>query len=81
MKSISNGIIKIGVKEHGAELASICSNGREYLWQADEMFWKRHSPVLFPIVGAVWNGEYRSVALKLLACAKASAFTILLPIY
>lgn len=24
------------------------------------MFWKRHSPVLFPIVGAVWNGEYRS---------------------
>lgn len=60
MKSISNGIIKIGVKEHGAELASICSNGREYLWQADEMFWKRHSPVLFPIVGAVWNGEYRS---------------------
>lgn len=60
MKSISNGKISISVKEHGAELASIVSNGREYLWQADEAFWKRHSPVLFPIVGAVWNGEYRS---------------------
>ncbi|MCQ2256289.1 MAG: aldose 1-epimerase family protein, partial [Bacteroidaceae bacterium] len=60
MKTISNGKLAIAVKEHGAELASIVSNGREYLWQADEAFWKRHSPVLFPIVGAVWNGEYRS---------------------
>lgn len=60
MKTISNTQITISVKEHGAELASIRHNGREYLWQADEAFWKRHSPVLFPIVGAVWNGEYRS---------------------
>lgn len=60
MKSISNDKLTIKVKDHGAELASIVSNGREYLWQADEAFWKRHSPVLFPIVGAVWNGEYRS---------------------
>lgn len=60
MKTISNGTLTISVKEHGAELASIQSGSREYLWQADEMFWKRHSPVLFPIVGAVWNGEYRS---------------------
>lgn len=60
MKSISNSKLTIKVKEHGAELASIVSGGREYLWQADESFWKRHSPVLFPIVGAVWNGEYRS---------------------
>jgi len=60
MKTISNNRLTISVKEHGAELASIKFNGREYLWQADEAFWKRHSPVLFPIVGAVWNGEYRS---------------------
>lgn len=60
MKTISNGRITVKVHEHGAELASITNNGREYLWQADEAFWKRHSPVLFPIVGAVWNGEYRS---------------------
>lgn len=60
MKTISNKKITISVKDHGAELASIKHNGREYLWQADEAFWKRHSPVLFPIVGAVWNGEFRS---------------------
>lgn len=60
MKSITNGKLTISVKEHGAELASIRKGGREYLWQADETFWKRHSPVLFPIVGALWNGEFRS---------------------
>lgn len=60
MKSLNNGIISISVKEHGAELASLKCNGREYLWQADPEFWARHSPVLFPIVGSVWNKEYRS---------------------
>lgn len=60
MNTLTNGVLTIAVKEHGAELASIKCNGREYLWQADEAFWKRHSPVLFPIVGAVWGGEYRS---------------------
>ena len=60
MKTITNGTLSIAVKDHGAELASVKCNGREYLWQAHESFWKRHSPVLFPIVGAVWNGEYRS---------------------
>jgi len=60
MKTLDNGKISISVKDHGAELASLKCNGREYLWQADEKYWKRHSPVLFPIVGSVWNGEYRS---------------------
>lgn len=60
MNTVANEQITIKVKKHGAELASILANGREYLWQADETFWKRHSPVLFPIVGAVWDGAYRS---------------------
>lgn len=59
MRTLTNGFITIGVKEHGAELASIVCDEKEYLWQADPAFWKRHSPVLFPIVGSVWNGEYR----------------------
>ena len=37
---------------------SIVCNGKEYLWQADPAFWKRHSPVLFPIVGSVWQNTY-----------------------
>jgi len=62
MKTITNGIITISVDGHGAELSSLVLNatGREYLWQADPAFWRRHSPVLFPIVGSVWDGEYRS---------------------
>jgi len=59
MKTLSNQFLTIAVKEHGAELASIQCGGREYLWQADPAYWKRHSPVLFPIVGSVWDGVYR----------------------
>ena len=57
MNTLTNGKISISVQEHGAELCSIKSNGREYLWGAYPEYWKRHSPVLFPIVGSVWNGE------------------------
>ncbi|MBE6312601.1 MAG: aldose 1-epimerase family protein [Bacteroidales bacterium] len=60
MKKISNDFLTVCIEDHGAELSSIKANGREYLWQAHPKYWKRHSPVLFPIVGSVWNGEYRS---------------------
>lgn len=61
MKTLSNDSLTIKVSPHGAELSSIVANatGKEYLWQADPAFWKRHSPVLFPIVGSLWNNEYR----------------------
>ena len=60
MKTISNKQLTIQVSPHGAELCSIVANGKEYMWQADPAFWKRHSPVLFPIVGSVWENEYRN---------------------
>lgn len=61
MKTLSNQKLTIRVAKHGAELSSVVANetGKEYLWQADPAFWKRHSPILFPIVGSVWNAEYR----------------------
>lgn len=59
MKTLSNEIISIKIAEHGAELTSIIANGREYLWQADPKYWGRHSPILFPQVGRVWNNRYR----------------------
>lgn len=59
MKELSNDKITIQIADHGAELISICANETEYLWQADPQFWGRHSPVLFPIVGRVWNNTYR----------------------
>ncbi len=59
MKTLENSQLSIKVSPHGAELCSIFCNGIEYLWQADPQFWKRHSPVLFPIVGGVCENEYR----------------------
>lgn len=61
MKILSNEQLTIQVQEWGAELSSIVSKakGKEYVWQADPIFWKRHSPVLFPIVGSVWENTYR----------------------
>ena len=58
MKTISNDILSVSVEEHGAELVSIKKGSREYVWQAYPEYWGRHSPVLFPIVGALWNEKY-----------------------
>lgn len=47
------------ISTHGAELCSVKdNNGKEYIWQADEKVWKRHAPVLFPIVGKVRGNKY-----------------------
>ncbi len=59
MQTLKNEVLTILVKGHGAELASIRKGSTEYLWQADPAFWGRHSPVLFPIVGSVWEKKYR----------------------
>lgn len=59
MHTLKNEILTVQVKEHGAELSSIRKGFTEYLWQADPAFWGRHSPVLFPIVGSVWEKRYR----------------------
>lgn len=59
MKTLSNSQLSIQISSHGAELCSISCEGKEYLWQADPTYWKRHSPVLFPIVGSLWENRYR----------------------
>lgn len=57
---ISNKQIVIKVKEHGAELCSLkkINDNYEYMWQANEKYWNRHSPILFPIVGKLLNDTY-----------------------
>lgn len=59
---LSNEYLTVEISTHGAELQSIRNNrtGHEYIWQGDAAFWARRSPVLFPIVGSLWNGEYRT---------------------
>ena len=59
METISNSVLTVGISEHGAELQSIRKNGKEYLWQGDARFWGRRSPLLFPIVGRMWEDTYR----------------------
>ena len=60
MKTLSNDKISIEIANHGAELTSIMANEQEYLWQGDSKYWGRHSPVLFPIVGRVWDNPYKN---------------------
>ncbi len=59
--TISNSHLSISVDTFGAELKSLkrISDGREYMWDAKPEFWKRTSPVLFPIVGSLNKGRYR----------------------
>jgi len=58
---IENSFIKVGINQVGAEFASLQSvaSGTEYLWQADPSFWGRHSCILFPYIGKVWNDKFR----------------------
>lgn len=60
MRSIGNEMLKVSIDEMGAELCSIIrkDDGTEYVWQADPSIWKRHAPLLFPIVGRLKDKEY-----------------------
>lgn len=59
MITLHNEQLTISVSEHGAELVSLRTAEHEYLWQADPEYWARHSPVLFPIVGNVYDKTFR----------------------
>lgn len=49
---LTNQFLSLEVSSFGAELCRVTgSDGTEYLWNADPEYWKRHSPVLFPVVG------------------------------
>lgn len=58
---LKNSQISICVDSFGAELKSLkkLSTGTEYMWDAKPEYWKRTSPVLFPIVGSLNQGSYR----------------------
>ncbi len=57
---LENMNVKVTINQQGAELASILSkeNGKQYLWNADERYWKRSAPVLFPIVGSLKDSKF-----------------------
>jgi len=51
----------VDILKSGAELKSLkrIDDEIEYIWNANPTYWKRHAPVLFPIVGKVVNDQYR----------------------
>ncbi|HTN06555.1 aldose 1-epimerase family protein [Agriterribacter sp.] len=57
---LQNDMLRITVKEKGAELVSLYhkKDAIEYIWSGNPAFWAKHSPVLFPIVGALKNDTY-----------------------
>lgn len=59
MEILQNDILTVEVSSNGAELQSIRKGDVEYLWQGNPAYWGRRSPVLFPIVGSVWEKRYR----------------------
>ena len=58
---IENDLISADIDLHGAELTSLKrkDSDEELIWTAQKDYWGRHAPMLFPIVGKVWKGEYR----------------------
>lgn len=52
--------LKINIDPKGAELKSVYSLTREceMLWSGDDAWWGRVSPILFPVVGKLWEDEY-----------------------
>ncbi len=58
--SLQNNSIKIEIEDNGAELTSIIhkATNTEYLWNADPAYWRRHAPILFPVVGSLKNKAY-----------------------
>lgn len=56
--TIQNQAIKAVIKTKGAELSSLQKEDKNYIWEINSEFWNKTSPILFPIVGALKNGEY-----------------------
>lgn len=46
------------IDSNGAELISLQDQfQKEYLWNADPIYWKRSAPLLFPVIGNLRNGK------------------------
>lgn len=57
---LKNDLVTATINLDGAELVSVKDNkdNTEYMWQADPEVWKRHAPVLFPIVGKLKDDHF-----------------------
>ena len=58
MITIKNEFLTAKFSTMGAELKSLVSGDREYIWQGDPVWWENSAPVLFPICGRLMDDEY-----------------------
>ena len=56
--TLKNDNIILEINSFGAELKSVKYQNTQYLHEGDEKYWKRSSPVLFPIVGKLKDNTY-----------------------
>ncbi|MEQ1580791.1 MAG: aldose 1-epimerase family protein [Steroidobacteraceae bacterium] len=58
--SLRSSALEVKVDPQGAQLSSLRdAQGREYLWHGDPAIWAGRAPILFPIVGALNDGQFR----------------------
>ena len=55
---IKNKFLEATFTTLGAELISLKSNEKEYIWEGNPVFWDKKSPVLFPTIGSLKNDTY-----------------------
>ncbi len=57
---IGNDKLTIQVDSMGAELKSLkkTDTGEEFMWEGNPLYWKRTSPILFPLVGSLKGGAF-----------------------
>lgn len=61
MEILQNDRLRVVVSDKGAEMQHLQkADGTELLWQGDAAYWGKRSPVLFPIVGRLWDGAMRA---------------------
>lgn len=60
MIHLENNLVQAGFALKGAELQSLKSkvSGIEYMWDGNPAVWAKHSPILFPIVGALKDNQF-----------------------
>ena len=58
--TISNSELSVAINHKGAELISLkkTDSNKEFIWEGSPLYWAKHSPILFPIVGTLKNNSY-----------------------
>ena len=57
--TIQNETLSVSVSDCGAEMTSVRhADGTELLWQGDANYWTGHAPIMFPICGRLYEGNY-----------------------